>query len=197
MDDPWVLASTLFSPCYIGGWSAAEHWGLTEQLFRSTFVVTAASVRRRRQRIIGTEFEVVRVSKERVSDLTQVWRGSERVAVSGPERTIVDALVDPAWVGGVRHLVDILATYRDTPSFDLVKLVEVLRNSGRGSAVKRFGYVAESLWRLDSTTIEELRARRSTGTIRLDPAVPSKGKMNKRWGLWVNVSLPAAVRKRT
>jgi predicted transcriptional regulator of viral defense system len=191
MEDPWVLASALFAPCYIGGWSAAEHWGLTEQLFRSTFVVTAASARRRRQQVLGTEFAVVRVQQERITGLAQVWRGSERVAVSSPERTIVDALIDPSWVGGVRHLVEILATYQDTPTFSLPKILKELKATGRGSAVKRLGYLTESLWGLTGSAAEKLRHRRTAGTIRLDPAVRSKGKLNKRWGLWVNVSLPA------
>ena len=34
VEDPWVLARELFSRCYIAGWTAAEHWGLTEQIFR-------------------------------------------------------------------------------------------------------------------------------------------------------------------
>ena len=35
----WPLV--VFEPCYIGGWSACEHWGLTQQLFRDVLVVTA------------------------------------------------------------------------------------------------------------------------------------------------------------
>src|SRR5215468_882578 len=35
IEDPWVLAEVTLAPCYVGGWSAAEHWGLTEQIFRS------------------------------------------------------------------------------------------------------------------------------------------------------------------
>src|SRR3989338_7085289 len=42
-EDPWILANKLFSPCYIGGWSAIEYWGLSEQLFNSTLVITAAN----------------------------------------------------------------------------------------------------------------------------------------------------------
>jgi len=34
LEDPWLVAERLFAPCYIGGWSAAEHWDLTEQIFR-------------------------------------------------------------------------------------------------------------------------------------------------------------------
>src|SRR5258708_28603194 len=38
--DPWVLVPTLFGQCYIGGWTAAQHWELTEHLFNETFVFT-------------------------------------------------------------------------------------------------------------------------------------------------------------
>jgi len=35
--DAWLLAAAISGPCpVVGGWSAAEHRGLTEQLFRST-----------------------------------------------------------------------------------------------------------------------------------------------------------------
>src|SRR5207244_12584494 len=45
--DPWVMVPQLFGPASIGGWSAAEHWGLTEQLVRSTCVLTARKVRQK------------------------------------------------------------------------------------------------------------------------------------------------------
>jgi hypothetical protein len=41
------------SPCYIGGWSACAHWGLTEQVFRTLLVVTARRVRHRDVEIQG------------------------------------------------------------------------------------------------------------------------------------------------
>ena len=40
-EDPWIVASKVFSPSsYIAGWSACEHWELTEQIFREIVVVT-------------------------------------------------------------------------------------------------------------------------------------------------------------
>src|SRR5262249_55855438 len=47
LEDPWIIVPNLFAPAAIGGWSAAEHWGLTEQLFRSTCVLTARPVRQK------------------------------------------------------------------------------------------------------------------------------------------------------
>ena len=56
LEDPWLIAATLYAPCYIGGWSAAEHWDLTEQIFRTTVVMTRQSPRDRNPVIKGTPF---------------------------------------------------------------------------------------------------------------------------------------------
>src|ERR1700677_2238359 len=47
--DPWVLVPTLFNQCYVGGWTATHHWGLTEQLFNETFVFTTRRIRKKRE----------------------------------------------------------------------------------------------------------------------------------------------------
>jgi predicted transcriptional regulator of viral defense system len=189
VEDPWVLARELFSPCYIAGWTAAEHWGLTEQIFRETMVATAAPRRRSHERRLSTEFRIVRVGAERLRGLTEVWRGSERVSVSDRERTIADALIDPSWVGGVRHLAEILVSYRDSPHFDAARLLTRLEEVGSGAAYKRMGFLAETLWTDPAAILDAARARRTKGVIRLDPSVESRGRMNKHWGLWVNVAV--------
>src|SRR5680860_442061 len=54
--DPWVVATVVFEPAYIAGWSAAEHWDLTEQIFRDVLVVTGQRPRDRTPTIGGTDF---------------------------------------------------------------------------------------------------------------------------------------------
>jgi len=188
VEDPWVLAHVIFAPSYIGGWSAAEHWGLTEQLFRSTFVVTAAPRRSREEQWLSAEFHVARVRPERLRGTTLVWRGRERVAVSDRERTLVDAFREPEWVGGMRHLAEIFAAYRDSPAASPKKLLVAMEEAGNGAAYKRMGYLAENLWPAATGLVKAALRDRSKGTIRLEPAVHARGRMNKRWGLWVNVS---------
>src|SRR5712691_13331729 len=58
VEDPWVVAQRVFNPCYVGGWSALEHWDLTEQVFRVILVVTARTVRHRDVQIQGIPFHV-------------------------------------------------------------------------------------------------------------------------------------------
>ena len=189
VDDPWVLAQVLYEPCYIAGWSAAEHWGLTEQLFRSTFVATSATIRERSQRVLGLEFRLVRVAAARVAGATRVWRGRERVAVYDSARTIADALACPSWVGGVRPLAGMLAAYRAGAQWDPAALLRQLAAVASGAAYKRLGYLIEALAIDAPSVVDEALRKRTTGVIRLDPTNPTRGRLTKRWGLWVNVQL--------
>ena len=189
VEDPWVMAEVLLSPCYIGGWSAAEHWGLTEQIFRTTFVATAGGARSKSRTILGTELHIVRVSRRRINVGTHVWRGPLRVPVSDRERTIADALLDPAWVGGVRHLVEILATYRRGPDWSPPKLLARMKELGKGAAFKRLGFLAEQVLDGELALVAECASAKTSGVIKLDPAVPSRGRLVKRWGIWANIDL--------
>lgn len=189
VDDPWLLAMVLFSPGYVAGWSAAEHWGMTEQIFRSTFVATATRVKRVGLDIAGTEFHLAQVSRRRLAGVGTIWRGSEKVPVSDPERTIADALVDPAWVGGIRHLADILRAHRESKTWRPAKLLAELDDIGTGAAFKRLGYLVEAL-ELDSPALlEAAMARKTKGIAKLDPAISTRSHLLKRWGLWVNANV--------
>src|SRR5712691_9135499 len=64
VSDP--AASVTFEPCYMGGWSALEHWGLTEQLFRTVMVFTARRVRNRNPDFQGTSIHLKVVAPDKL-----------------------------------------------------------------------------------------------------------------------------------
>ena len=111
LEDPWSVATAMFAPCYIGGWSAAEHWGLTEQIFRSVCVMT---VKRPllcpKTCLRKVQFELHTVAESRLVGLKTVWRGGTKTQVSDPARTLVDMLIAPALGGGIRHVAEMLST---------------------------------------------------------------------------------------
>ena len=189
IEDPWILADELYSPCYIGGWTAAEHWGLTDQLFRETFVVTSANFRRSPEVLLGAEFHLTHGTHERVSQVGQVWRGGERISVSDRERTIADALANPNWVGGVRQLIEILCTHRESEQWNAKRLLERVGEVGSGAAFKRLGYLIDTVLKPDPHIVNEAYARRTSGIVKLDPAIHERGPISTRWGLSVNVAL--------
>jgi len=189
-EDPWLVAQAVFAPCYIGGWSAAEHWGLTEQLFRSTLVVTAAQVRGSAAEFLGHEYRLFKVPNSRIAgSLTPVWRGSERVLASTPERTLADCLRNPELAGGIRPLTDLLTEYWSRSGRDVRKLLAAMDEVASGAAWKRLGYLAERLFTGSTDLVVEASRHRSAGYTRLDPAVRGRGTLVRRWGLWVNVGV--------
>jgi len=193
-EDSWALAARIFAPCYIGGWTAAGHWNLTEQLFRSTFVITRRPVRRSDVVVGSTAFHLARQMRKSTSGLTTVWRGNAKVNVSGIERTVIDACVNPSWVGGGRHLVEIfrsaVADNRTTPA----TLLREMRAGMTGAAFGRLCFLTEQYWPSAVSVAEYARAHRGTGYVRFDPSVPGRGRLSRRWGLWLNVTLPDPVR---
>ena len=188
-EDAWVLAVEAFSPCYIGGWSAAEHWGLTEQIFRSTMIVTAAPIRSNSVVLANHEFHLFKVPRTRLSGTVAVWRGATTVPVSSKERTIIDGLRNPKLCGGIRHLAHIMNAYWEFPDKDVGGLVKEATVSANGAAWKRLGYLSEILWPGSEPIQKAAKDHISAGYSALDPDIKAKGKVLRRWNLRINAAI--------
>ncbi len=186
-EDPWVVATSTFAPCYVGGWSAAEHWGLTEQIFRDVVIVTGCPIRKRLVRIQDTTFHLKPLPPAKHFGVRPVWRGRNRVQVSDPSRTVVDMLDDPRIGGGIRHITDMLNTYFAGEHRDDHRILEYAVKLGNRTVFKRLGFLLERLGVQVPQLLHECRKRRSVGLSLLDPIVPGRGKIVKGWNLRVNV----------
>ena len=143
IEDPWTLVPELFDPGYIGGASAAQHWDLTEQLFRPVFVFTARPVRQAHQTIQGTPFVVRHIPAARIFGMRTLWRGRVKLQISDPARTIIDMLDDPRTGGGIRHVADCLKAYLARDDADPKLLITYAEKIGNGAVFKRLGFLAE------------------------------------------------------
>jgi predicted transcriptional regulator of viral defense system len=188
-EDPWIVADQVFSPCYIGGWSACEQWDLTEQVFRAVLVVTAKKVREREVEIQGIPFHLTVRSGEALFGTVGVWRGQTRVAVSDPSRTIVDILDDPRLGGGIRTVADVLREYMASQHRNDQLLIEYADRLDNRAVFKRLGYLIERLGTEADALLTACRERRSAGVVALDPSVKAPGQIVRRWGLRANVAL--------
>jgi predicted transcriptional regulator of viral defense system len=183
-DDPWVIADRIFAPCYIGGWSAAEHWDLTEQVFRSLMVMTVRKPRDRRPVIKGTAFVLRTISIEALFGTKEVWRGPVKVSVSDPTRTVLDMLSDPILAGGLRPTVDVFRSYLKSAAGNLQLLISFADRLGSGAVYKRMGFLLERFAPDEKEAISACRSRISAGNTKLDPSLPSE-RLITRWRLWV------------
>lgn len=192
VEDPWIVADRVFAPCYIGGWSACEHWDFTEQVFNTVLVVSGSSVRRSEVRYPGMRFHVTTRPPRLIFGTSAVWRGQTRVQVSDPSRTVVDVLDDPAIGGGLRHGADVLHAYLTSEHRNDSRLVEYGDRVGNRTVFKRLGYLLEAraAAKLDvKQLVEACLDRRSAGVTALDPSSDARGQILRRWGLRINVNL--------
>jgi predicted transcriptional regulator of viral defense system len=190
-EDPWVVAASLFAPCYIGGWSACEHWGLTDQIFRDVMVVSGSWTRNRSPTIQGTKYRVKVISPERLFGTRVVWRGRVRVEVSDPSRTVLDLLDDPELGGGIRHVADVLTEWFAGEHRDDQRLLDYAERLGNRSVYKRLGFLVDRLGISAPELLAKCEQLMSTGVVRLDPSGPDRGRRVKRWNLIANVAITA------
>lgn len=183
-EDPWPIAERVYAPCYIGGWSAAEYWDLTEQIFSTVVVMTTQRPRNRKQFIKGTNFLIRTVSEETLFGLKAIWRGQVKVSVSDPTRTIIDMLNVPRIGGGLRPIVDMLRNYLRSKYCDTELLFKYSDQLGNGAVFKRLGYLLERLSPEERSIINAFRTRLTKGNAMIYPGLGA-GRLITRWRLWV------------
>jgi len=183
VEDPWVLVPALFGQSYIGGWTAAHHWDLTEQLFNETVVFTTRRISKKRVLAQGVTFMLQHIPVKRAFGLKSIWRGSVRVSISDPARTLIDVLAIPELGGGIDHVADCLAELRKSSAYDAELLINYGEQFGNGAVFKRLGFLAETRLH-DRDLASACRTRLTQGYAQLDPALKS-GHLQTAWRLWV------------
>lgn len=187
-EDPFVLADAVWRRCFFTGWTTANHWGLTEQIFRTIVVKTTGRVRTAHQNLLGQEYLIGHVPEALMAwGLRTAWRQERRIYLADEARTVIDVLDDPRIGGGIRHVAEMLGAYLD--DFDWGRLVEYGDRLGNRTVFKRLGYLSEALEVGDPRLLVACRERISSGMSLLDPSAPSGGRRVAQWGLEANVRL--------
>jgi predicted transcriptional regulator of viral defense system len=186
VSNPYLIARTLVgdAPYFISHGSALELHRMVTQ--PQLAIIVSCTKRLRPQHIHGYEFRFVEVKPEDVFGLTEIWITSEeQVMVSDPERTIIDGLDHPQYVGGVTEVAKGLWMKRDTLRVD--RLIDYALRLGVGAVIRRLGYLLEYYDLADSAALEPLRARLTPTYQRLDPLFPNEGRMLARWRIRLNI----------
>ncbi len=188
LDDAWIIIPDLFGPAYVGGWSAAEHWDLTEQVFRDICVFTVRPVAKRHQLIHNIPFVVTHVAADNQFGTKIVWKKEKKLSVSDPSRTMVDMLSNPWAGGGIEHVIDCLKHYIKSSHFNGAQLVDYADRLGNAAVFKRLGFLAERLLGGNHSLVTACKSRLSKGNAQLDPALKGD-KLITRWRLFVPAML--------
>jgi len=182
----FVVAMELVSPAVIAYWSALNHYGITEQLPRTVFVATDHPMRRQPGDVLGVNYRIVSLKPDKVFGVIKDWINEIPFSITDREKTIIDGLDLPQYVGGANEIAKALKT--SWKVLDEKKLRGYTAKIGNSAVAKRLGFMMEMLGLGD---IEEFRAAilLAPGFSPLDPTMPKRGKYNSRWGILVNTEI--------
>ena len=187
IEEPFLIAESLYSPGYVAGFSAVKHWDLSEQIIETVYYFSTKQVKERSPVYGATRFQIKTIKEDRLFGTKTIWHGSKKVKVSDPTKTIVDVLDDPKLVGGMSVVYDIFQEYSESKHRDFKLLLEYANTIGNKTIFKRLGFMINV--RLDNIPIEfrNLNQRISSGYSNFDPATDGKFIVEK-WKLKVPAS---------
>jgi predicted transcriptional regulator of viral defense system len=184
----FIVAMELVSPAAIAYWSALNHHGMTEQLPRTVFVATNHPVRRPPGEVLGVSYKVISLRPEKFFGIIKDWLNEMPFMVTDREKTIVDGLDLPQYVGGVAEIVKVLSI--GWTQLDESKLRKYAAKIGNSAVAKRLGFLMETLG-LGNVEVFRKAVTLASGFSPLDPTLPRHGKYNRRWGLLINTDIKA------
>ncbi len=192
IEDALALAMDLFSPCYLTGWTAAEHWGLTEQIFNSVLVHSATYQRASEKKAGGIKFVIRRIKSDEIFGTKTIWSSNRKVEMADKPRTIIDILNRPEDGGGAELAYEICKAYLSSPEANSTALLEYAERLDNRAIFKRLGFVAEQATPSKTSLIAACHQKISKGLSLFDPTGPQKGRIYSRWNLRVNITFGAS-----
>ncbi|MCG8333669.1 MAG: type IV toxin-antitoxin system AbiEi family antitoxin domain-containing protein [Proteobacteria bacterium] len=187
IEEPFVIAHSLYHPGYVAGFSAIKHWDLSEQIIETVYYFSTKQLKERNPVYGSTRFKIKTVKEDRLFGTKTIWYGSNKVKVSDPTKTVVDILDDPKLVGGMSVVCDIFQEYSETKHRDFKKLLDYVDRINNKTIFKRLGLIIDV--RIDDIPIEfqNLNERISSGYSNFDPTTDGKFIVEK-WKLKVPAS---------
>lgn len=187
-EETWSIATELYSPSYLSGWTAAEHWDLTEQIFNTIVVFTTSPQRNSLQKIAGIRYRTHQIQNYAFFGIKKLWVNNRLILIADIHKTLIDVLTYPKIGGGGEHVIKIVKNYWKKKEADSEILLEYAIKINRGVLYKRLGYTAELFSSVSEDWLKLLRSRISKGVSKFDPIGPNKGKIITRWLLRYNVT---------
>jgi len=138
-NNPIALAAAVTEPSYIGWWSAAAFHGFTTQ---KPMTVTVATQRQIPARTIeGTEVRFIKIAARKFSGFKKYTIYGRSVAITDPEKTMIDCIDRPDLAGGPAELTRIV--YTAMGEIDHGKLVTAALAMKSTALLQRLGFLTD------------------------------------------------------
>ena len=174
-NDPYVVASQIFSVSYISFISALSLYGQVEQVLKDILVV--APTFHREIEFEGVNIRFIKFPRALFFGFRKIPRGDSYVMLADREKAIVDSLYRTRYT---RFNVLLEALENET---DYAKFVEYVTRCGRESVIRRAGFL------MDFIGVKHDLKPGTRVFYKLNPALKESGVLNRKWKLYVNEDL--------
>jgi predicted transcriptional regulator of viral defense system len=186
--DPYVIAKEMCEgrSYFLSHASAMElHRMVTQPQFT---IYVSSTMRTPLRSIHGYEYRFVSVKPESFFGLTQIWVTKQQsVMVSDKEHTLLDALRQPQYAGGIPEVAKALWISR--ADIKISRLLDYTRHFSSGALKRRLGFLLELYQMASPAELESLRSGLTATYDRLDSTLPKSGTFQSRWRLQLNVGI--------
>jgi len=186
--DPYVIAREMCEgrSYFLSHATAMElHRMVTQPQFT---IYVSSTLRTPPRSIHGHEYRFLTLKPADFFGLTQVWVTKQQsVTVSDKERTLLDALRQPQYAGGIPEVAKALWISRD--GVKIPRLLDYAQHFSSGALRRRLGFLLELYQMASAAQLEPLRSKLTSTYDRLDPTLPKSGSFHSRWRLQLNVGI--------
>jgi predicted transcriptional regulator of viral defense system len=138
--------------------------------------------------IHGQQYCFVTVKLTEFFGLTQVWVTKQQsVMISDKERTILDALRQPQYAGGIPEVAK--ALWMSRTEIKIPQLLGYVQHFSSGALRRRLGFRLELYAIVSRDQLKPLRSSLTSTYDRLDLTLPKPGPFQARWRLQLNIGI--------
>ena len=194
----WYVAGREIVDCknyYISHYSAMDiHNMVTHPVLKVYITLSKDERPRKKTKIIGNvTFEFVSTSEKNIWGIKEQWvTNTEKINVSEIEKTIIDCLYQPKYCGGILEIATGIWMQKENIDYD--KLIAYTLKYDRNIAIKRLGYILESLHLQSDKYLGKLKARINKKYYVLDPLLDTNETYKNSWKLIANIG-PQEIKK--
>jgi len=173
VEEPFLIAESIYGPGYVGGFSAIKHWDFSEQIIETVTYFTRKKIKHRNPSHGGVKFRLKTIAEHKIFGLKTLWVGSKKIYISDPTKTMVDLLDDPSLVGGMAIVKDVFAEYFESKHYDFNLLLSYIQKINNKSIYKRLGFLLDTCFAVSKEQLSVIRAGMSEGYSVFDSTVAS------------------------
>lgn len=170
-DDIYLIATNLFTPCYLSFWACAYFKGYTEQIVNTIQIATT-------QQKKEIEFENYKINFHKLNKnfffgYEKLKYGNFFIFLAEDEKLIIDSVYKEELMGNFGEIKKVF----ENAKINEKKVIEYLKKIGNKSLTKKIGFLLEKYKNLDISNKIDYKDK---NIISLSKFMGNK-KINKKW----------------